>query len=185
MTCSCSGRIARYLYSHGTFVETIILQLSQIQTCLVQDKKHTMSSIIKSNSNCVTKFIGLNKNTYLVGTRDGMIYSCFYDNSIKYLTKTTAHYGNIRSLEKSPHDPDVYLTTGYDCLIKIWIGSILLEPVIILKPQKQIEKAIWSRTNSTVILSIIGKVPINRKLITIKTIKYQINFIDLHKYNNL
>lgn len=145
---------------HGTLIETIIIQLPQVHTCLTQDKDHKMSSTINTNSNCVTKFIEFNQNTYFIATGNGIIYTCLYANIIKYLTKRIAHYGIIRSLEKSPHDQDVYLTTGCDCCIKIWIGSILMEPVITLYAKKQFEKAIWSQTNPTIIVSIAGKVHI-------------------------
>lgn len=160
MTCNLNGQIARYHYLHGTYSEKVIMQLSHCDS-LIQAEEHKKSSEVKKNSTSIcsaTQFVELNQNKYLVGTRDGVVYTCAYDNSLKYLTKIMAHYGIIKSLEKSPYCRDVYLTTGCDCSIKIWISDLFIEPVITLHTDKQIEKAIWSRTNSTVIVSIIGKI---------------------------
>lgn len=104
-----------------------------------------------------TELLGLDPNAYLVGTRDGFVYTCEYDNPTKYVSKTAAHFGVIRSLDKSPYSRDVYLTTGCDCSIKIWVGNIFVEPVITLRAGQQIEKAAWSRDSSTVIVSLIGE----------------------------
>ncbi|VVC33851.1 WD40/YVTN repeat-like-containing domain,WD40-repeat-containing domain,WD40 repeat,WD40 repeat [Cinara cedri] len=155
VTCSFNGCIARYLYSYGTIVETIIIKISQVHTGLTEGEKNERSSVAKTNAIIATKFMGLNETTYLVGTGDGKVYKCSYENSMVYLTNTLAHYGIIQSLEKSPYDQDVYLTTGCDCCIKVWFGSVSIDPVITLYARKQIEKAIWSRTNPTVIASII------------------------------
>lgn len=164
MTCSLNGRIAHYHSLRKVFEEKIILELPQ-NTTLTQGDGHEMSKGAKSNSKVIikaTKFTELNKNTYLVSTGAGVVYTCLYQNiEMKYSTKIIAHYGIIKSLEKSPYSEDIYLTTGCDCSIKIWISDIFIEPVITIHTDKQIEKAIWSCTNSTVIVSIIGKRPIH------------------------
>lgn len=159
MACNLNGRIAQYRYLHGLFDEKIILQLSHYDSSIQAENQKTLDVKKNSKSICsTTQFIELNQNKYLVGTKDGIVYVCLYDNLLKYSTKIIAHYGIIKSLEKSPFCRDVYLTTGCDCSIKIWIGEIFIEPIITIYTQKQIEKAIWSRTNSSVIVSIIGKI---------------------------
>lgn len=104
-----------------------------------------------------TALLGLDKNVYLVGTLDGLVYACAYDEPIKYTSRTAAHLGAIRSLEKSPYSDHVYLTTGCDCIVNVWAGDVFVEPVIALRAGRQIERAVWSRTSSTVIVSLIGK----------------------------
>lgn len=104
-----------------------------------------------------TALLGLDKNVYLVGTLDGLVYACAYDEPIKYTSRTAAHLGAIRSLEKSPYSDHVYLTTGCDCTVNVWAGDVFVEPVIALRAGRQIERAVWSRTSSTVIVSLIGK----------------------------
>lgn len=104
-----------------------------------------------------TALLGLDKNVYLVGTLDGVVYACTYDEPIKYTSRTAAHLGAIRSLEKSPYVDHVYLTTGCDCTVNVWAGDAFVEPVIALHSGRQIEQAVWSRTSSTVIVSLIGK----------------------------
>jgi len=117
------------------------------------DKSKTYESVFR-----VTKFIELNQNANLVGTLDGLVYSFLYDDLMTRPKKIVSHFGIIKSLEKSPFSQDVYLTTGCDCKINIWVSDIFLEPVITLSVGKQIEKAIWSRTCSTIIASIIGNI---------------------------
>ncbi|KAL4107692.1 hypothetical protein QTP88_017992 [Uroleucon formosanum] len=70
--------------------------------------------------------------------------------------KIVSHFGIIKSLEKSPFSQDVYLTNGCDSNKNIWISDVFFEPVITLSAGKQIEKAIWSRTCLTIIVSIIA-----------------------------
>jgi len=116
------------------------------------DESKTHKSIFR-----VTKFIEL-PNADLVGTADGLVYSFLYHDLMTRPKKIVSHFGIIKSLEKSPFSRDVYLTTGCDCNINIWVNDIFLEPVITLSAGKQIEKAVWSRTSSTIIASIIGNI---------------------------
>lgn len=155
VTCNTSGSIERYRYWNGAFERKIICE----NDSLVESDEHLISNVKKySKPICnATKFFGFDQKTYLVGTGDGVVYTCKYDNLRCQSTKTMAHLGVIKSLEKSPYSPDVYLTTGCDCSVKIWIGDIFVEPVIVLNGGDQIEKAVWSRTNSTVIVSVVGK----------------------------
>ncbi|KAL4083024.1 hypothetical protein QTP88_028354 [Uroleucon formosanum] len=155
MACNTIGCISRYCFSHGKFQEKLIMKLynSLIQEELKEknfDESKTYKSVFR-----VTKFIELNQNADLVGTADGLVYSFLYDELMARPKKIVSHFGIIKSLEKSPFSQDVYLTTGCDCNINIWISDVFLEPVITLSAGKQIEKAIWSRTCSTIIVSII------------------------------
>lgn len=158
MACNTSGCISRYCFSLGKFQEKLVMKLynSLMQEELPEknsDKSKTYESVFR-----VTKFIELNQNANLVGTLDGLVYSFLYDDLMTRPKKIVSHFGIIKSLEKSPFSQDVYLTTGCDCKINIWVSDIFLEPVITLSVGKQIEKAIWSRTCSTIIASIIGNI---------------------------
>lgn len=145
------------------------MQLSQNDNLIDGDNESFLNAnTISKQVFSATKFTELNQIMYLVGTGDGLIHVCSYDNSMKHSTKIIAHFGIIKSLEKSPFSCDVYLTTGCDCNINIWIGDIFIEPIISLKTDRQVEKAIWSRTSSSVIVSIVGKVLVNRIFIKIK-----------------
>ncbi|XP_029341039.1 uncharacterized protein LOC100569472 [Acyrthosiphon pisum] len=155
MACNTVGCISRYCFSHGKFQEKLVMKL---YNSLIQeefpgknlDESKTYKSVFRA-----TKFIELNQNADLVGTADGLVYSFLYDDLMTRPKKIVSHFGIIKSLEKSPFSQDVYLTTGCDCNINIWVSDIFLEPVITLSVGKQIEKAIWSSTCSTVIASII------------------------------
>lgn len=158
VTCDSSGRIALYHFSHKTFVEENIMQLSQ------KNDENNEENLNKNKYSkpfcCATKLSRFDHNTYLVGTNNGAVYMCAYDNSTKYLENISMHYGMIKSLEKSPHTPEIILTIGCDYYIKIWIGVIFSEPVIMLDSidEQSIKKAIWSPTNSTMLASMTGKV---------------------------
>lgn len=156
MTCNSRAGIDRYRYWNETFERKTICENDGVAE---NDEQPPMSSNAKKYSKSIchaTTFHRLDQRTYLVGTGDGSVYTCTYDNLRCYSTKTIAHFGVIKSLDKSPYSPDVYLTTGCDCTVKIWMGDIFVEPVITLGADGQIEKAIWSRTNPTVIVSIVG-----------------------------
>lgn len=145
MTCDDGGRVACYRCSRGTFVEkTAVL--------LPGDGVGAKRSFCKA-----TKLAGFDRNSYLVGAGNGAIYACAYDNPAKCLGKTAAHFGPIGSLERSWHAPDVYLTTGCDFAVKIWIGDVFDEPVMTLNTDERIEKAVWSPRDSTVVVSIVSK----------------------------
>ncbi|KAF0750857.1 dynein intermediate chain 2, ciliary-like [Aphis craccivora] len=155
MACNTIGCISRYYFLRCKFVEQLIMKLSHI---MIQDdhpEKNLDESKTFKPGFRITKFIELNQNADLIGTADGLVYSFSYDDLMTRPKKFVSHFGIIKSLEKSPFSQDVYLTTGCDCNINIWIGGYFLEPVIILSTGKQIEKAIWSRTRSTIIASII------------------------------
>jgi hypothetical protein len=154
MACNKIGCISRYYFLRCKFEEQLIMKLSHSDrpdNNLDKSKTYTPGF-------CVTKFIELNQNADLVGTADGLVYSFTYDDLTTHPKKIVSHFGIIKSLEKSPFSQDVYLTTGCDCNINIWIGDFFHEPVISLSTGKQIEKAIWSKTSSTTIASIIGNV---------------------------
>ncbi|KAL4104272.1 hypothetical protein QTP88_019581 [Uroleucon formosanum] len=127
-------------------------KLSLIQEELPEknfDESKTSKSVFR-----VTKFIELDQNADLVGTMDSFVYSFLYDDLMTHPKKIVSHFGIIKSLEKSPFSQDVYLTTGCDCNINIWISDVFLESVITLSAGKQIEEAFWSRTCSTIISSV-------------------------------
>lgn len=158
MACNTNGCISRYSFSLGKFHEKLIMKLS---SSLIQEElpeKNLDENKMANSVFRVTKFIELKQNEDLVGTADGLVYSFSYDDLMTRPKKIVSHFGIIKSLEKSPFSQDVYLTTGCDCNINIWIGDIFLEPVITLSAGKQIEKAIWSRSCSTIIASIIGNI---------------------------
>lgn len=162
MTCSFNGRIARYRYDQETLEETVIMKLFHTDGLTASEESRKLPNPKGGDSaifvRCVNEFVGLNQNAYLVGTLDGLIYACSYENSMKYTIKLTAHFGIIKSLAKSPYSDDVFLSTGCDCSVKIWVGDIFIAPVITLHTDRQVEKAIWSRTNSTIIAAIVGKI---------------------------
>lgn len=105
-----------------------------------------------------TRVLGLDPNTYVVGTWDGHVYACCYDDPTRYASRTAAHFGPVKSLDRSPYSRDVYLTTGCDCCVKIWVANVFVEPVITLRAGRQIAGAAWSRTSPTVIVSLHGKI---------------------------
>lgn len=156
MACNTSGCISRYCYSRGKFVEKLIMKLSHSLIQVGNQEKSFNENKTNKLACHITKFIELDQNTDLVGTADGLVYSVSYEDLMTQKKIIVSHYGIIKSLEKSPFSSDVYMTTGCDCNINIWVGDVFLEPVITLSTGKQIEKAIWSRTNSTIIASIIG-----------------------------
>ena len=146
MACNTSGCILRCCFSHGKFQEKLVIKLNN---SLIKEefpeknlnKSKTYKSVFRA-----TKFIELNQNADLVGTADGFVYSFLYDDLMTRPKKIVSHFGIIKSLEKSPFSQDVYLTTGCDCNINIWVIDVFLESVVTLSVGKQIEKAIWSRT---------------------------------------
>lgn len=150
--CGWNGHVVLYCSKSDDFT---IMKLFDYDMSMEAEQDSGVSG--NESIRSVTKIIGLNQNKYVVGTDDGWVYSCQYCNQFKYSTKNKAHSGTIKSLEKSPYSSDVFLTTGCDCSINIWVGDFFTKPVITLLAERPIEKAIWSRTNSTIIVSINGK----------------------------
>lgn len=156
MTCNSRGGIERYCHWNETFERQTVCENDGLADN--DDQPLFTDAGTYSKSIChATEFHGLGRGVCLVGTADGSVYACKYEDLWCCATRTNAHFGVIRSLEKSPYSPDVYLSTGGDCTVKIWIGDVLVEPVITLYDDGQVEKAIWSRTDPTVIVSIVGK----------------------------
>lgn len=103
----------------------------------------------------------------LVGTADGLVYSCAYDEPAACRAKIYAHLGAIRSMDRSPFSRDVFLTVGCDCAVRVWVGDVFQKPVIELRAGgQQVERAAWSRTEPTVIASVVGKGVLRRPMTT-------------------
>lgn len=152
MTCNSSGGVDRYRFCDETNDVKIICK----KLLKNDDEELTSTANIGLMSICdVTAFIWFDEKMFMVGTSDGLLFT---RKSSFLPTNTAAHFGPVKSLERSPYSSHLYLTTGCDCSVKIWVGDIFVEPAIILKAGQQIQKAAWSRTNPTVIVSVVGTV---------------------------
>lgn len=158
-----NGLVVRYHYQNNKLSEKVILRLFDADDGSAPNflDDDIGGQVVRKNRISyfrATKFTELQQNNvYLVGSADGTVYTCLYHNTVKYQGKIDAHFGSVKSLEKSPFSDDVFLTTGCDRKIQIWVGGFFKEPVKTIRTRKQVERAIWSRTNPTIIASIIGK----------------------------
>lgn len=90
---------------------------------------------------------------YYVGTNDGCIHKCSTFCPQQHFGIVQAHNGSVTSIEFSPVCPKVFLTSGSDGKIRIWVEDIY-EPVIELACGfEPINSATWCPTNSTIIVS--------------------------------
>ncbi|XP_050527854.1 dynein axonemal intermediate chain 4-like [Daktulosphaira vitifoliae] len=168
VTCDGNGRVASYSYIHNSFEEKELIQIDKNDS--YDDKNDSYNDRNANDSTDVdnkfkleryqsaTRFMEFDDRTYFVGTSSGHINICSYHSfRNKYIKKLKAHFGPILSLECSPHCKTIFLSTGRDCTINVWVGFKLSEPVLTLDCQRQVEKAIWSPVHSTIIASIVGK----------------------------
>jgi len=154
VTCNSRGGIERYRVWTETFERRTICENGRLAE---NDERPAADAGQRPEPVCrATRFRRLGQDAYLVGTAEGAVYTCTYDNLRCYSTKTYAHLGVVKSLERSPHLPDVYLTTGCDCTVKVWMSDLFVDPVITLAADGQIEKAVWSPSNPTVVASVVG-----------------------------
>ncbi|XP_053954610.1 dynein axonemal intermediate chain 4 [Anastrepha ludens] len=91
---------------------------------------------------------------YYVLTDEGCLHKCSTHYPRQHLSVLQVQEAGANAMDYSPWSPKLYLTCGNDWSVRIWLDDIF-QPIITLKHQVQpIHCAFWSRTHSTVIVSL-------------------------------
>lgn len=93
----------------------------------------------------------LHSQMYYIGTDEGCLRKCsiYYPNQSQH--QLQVHKYSVTCMEFSPWSPRIFLTSGTDWHIRIWIDGIL-EPIIELTSGLEpVQNAHWCPDNSTII----------------------------------
>ncbi|XP_067614654.1 dynein axonemal intermediate chain 4-like [Eurosta solidaginis] len=91
---------------------------------------------------------------YFILTDEGCIQKCSLNHTHQYLDVLKVHEGAVNHMDYSPWSPRLFLTCGNDWTIRIWLEGIFQPLITLTERYTPIHCALWSRTNSTVIISI-------------------------------
>ncbi|XP_055843793.1 dynein axonemal intermediate chain 4 [Episyrphus balteatus] len=105
------------------------------------------------------------EDIFYVISNEGVIYKCSTNYPQQHLSLWQTHEGAVYSMEFSPWSPKLFLTCGDDWCIRIWIDGIFKPLITLTSKLSPINCACWSKTHSTVIVSI------NRKTVDVWDIR--------------
>ncbi|XP_055915399.1 dynein axonemal intermediate chain 4 [Eupeodes corollae] len=105
------------------------------------------------------------EDIFYVISNEGVIYKCSTNYPQQHLSLWQTHEGPVYYMEFSPWSPKLFLTCGDDWCIRIWIDGIFKPLITLTDSFSPINCACWSKTHSTVIVSI------NRKYVEIWDIR--------------
>ncbi|XP_036320129.1 WD repeat-containing protein 78-like [Rhagoletis pomonella] len=94
------------------------------------------------------------KDLYFILTDEGCIQMCSLNHTHQYLDALQVHESSVNHMDFSLWSPKLFLTCGNDWTIRIWLEGIF-QPLITLTDRfAPVHCAMWSRTHSTVIISL-------------------------------
>uniref|UniRef100_A0A8C1FF86 Dynein, axonemal, intermediate chain 1, paralog 2 n=1 Tax=Cyprinus carpio carpio TaxID=630221 RepID=A0A8C1FF86_CYPCA len=173
----------------------------QIQMTFVKCLRKTTSYNVKLNK-CVF-FIGLvgtsldfhkqKDYSFLVGTEHGKIHKGSKYYSSKFLEKYDAHFMNVTRVKWNPFHPDVFISCGWDWMVKIW-DQTMKSPVFTFELKTSVTDVAWAPYSSTVFAAVTtdGKVHVfdlninkyealcQQKVVSKKTKLFNIEFNPVH-----
>ncbi|KAG5677732.1 hypothetical protein PVAND_007463 [Polypedilum vanderplanki] len=157
ITASQDGRIMKYEIATGPFLVAFHqLRLNRVEGTVealnVEHKKSFIEADRHPQALCLRKH-PLTSDIYFVGTDEGVIHVCSMNFPHQHLNALQVHNGGVYVIDYSPFSPKIFLTTGSDWVIRLWIEDIL-EPIIELYDGFQsFHTAQWSPVHSTIIAS--------------------------------
>ncbi|TRY60448.1 hypothetical protein DNTS_028893 [Danionella cerebrum] len=96
---------------------------------------------------------------FLVGTETGKIYKGSKYYSSMFLEKYNAHFMTVSRVRWNPFHPNVFLSCGWDWMVKIWDQTIS-SPVFTFELKSSVTDVAWAPYSSTVFAAVTadGKV---------------------------
>lgn len=100
--------------------------------------------------------------TYICGAEDGTIFRCSRSYAEQYLHHTMAHNGPVTQIVASPHEDELFISSGADSTIKLWVAPtkqnsmkliLSVSPTNLLAP---INDVVWSPVSPTVFCFVTG-----------------------------
>lgn len=157
-TASQDGRIMKYELGSGPhLIGHQQLRLNRVDGTLdglaVGVHETALKSADRYSQALCLQFRPAHPTTYMVGTDEGCMHTCSINSIDQHVGVSQAHKYGIFSIEFSPFSPKIFLTTGSDFAIRIWVEDIT-EPILVLEEGFEgLHCAFWSPRNSTMIVS--------------------------------
>ncbi|KTG40556.1 hypothetical protein cypCar_00015724 [Cyprinus carpio] len=131
--------------------------------------------------------------SFLVGTEHGKIHKGSKYYSSKFLEKYDAHFMNVTRVKWNPFHPDVFISCGWDWMVKIW-DQTMKSPVFTFELKTSVTDVAWAPYSSTVFAAVTtdGKVHVfdlninkyealcQQKVVSKKTKLFNIEFNPVH-----
>ncbi|XP_067635828.1 dynein axonemal intermediate chain 4-like [Eurosta solidaginis] len=160
LTLSLNGSVWKYCIVGGPY----LMSFNQLKLHRVEGTPEGLSVNHEHN---VKKWyadnhpIGLNitlhpfdRDIYYLLTDEGCVYKCSTNLTQSYIEMWRAHVGSVNCMDFSPWSPKLFLTCGNDWSIRVWMESISKPLITLFSKMKPFYAAKWSRTHSTVIISV-------------------------------
>ena len=93
------------------------------------------------------------KNMYLLGTEDGYVHSCLCTHTEQYMSTYKGHMRPVYSVQWSPFNSNVFLSSSTDWDVKIWHQDSPHAAFSLTSPLKSANGACWSPFIETVLAS--------------------------------
>lgn len=96
------------------------------------------------------------KEIFLIGTEEGLIYKCNTAYSSKYLITYDAHYLSVYRIDFNKFNPNIFASCSGDWRIKIW-EDMRPEPLFIFDLGSCVGDVKWSPYSSTVFAAVTSE----------------------------
>uniref|UniRef100_A0A8C1IX40 Dynein intermediate chain 1, axonemal n=1 Tax=Cyprinus carpio TaxID=7962 RepID=A0A8C1IX40_CYPCA len=187
ISVSADGRLVSWTLVKHELVFTEIIKLPVIDT-IPDDLKDVIPTVGTS-----LDFHKQKDYSFLVGTEHGKIHKGSKYYSSKFLEKYDAHFMNVTRVKWNPFHPDVFISCGWDWMVKIW-DQTMKSPVFTFELKTSVTDVAWAPYSSTVFAAVTtdGKVHVfdlninkyealcQQKVVSKKTKLFNIEFNPVH-----
>ncbi|XP_016368021.1 dynein intermediate chain 1, axonemal [Sinocyclocheilus rhinocerous] len=187
ISVSADGRVVSWTLVKHELVFTDIIKLPVIDT-IPDDLKDVIPTVGTS-----LDFHKQKDYSFLVGTEHGKIHKGSKYYSSKFLEKYDAHFMNVTRVRWNPFHPDVFISCGWDWMVKIW-DQTMKSPVFTFELKTSVTDVAWAPYSSTVFAAVTtdGKVHVfdlninkyealcQQKVVSKKTKLFNIEFNPVH-----
>ncbi|KAM7343034.1 dynein intermediate chain 2, ciliary isoform 1-T1 [Cochliomyia hominivorax] len=150
---SSGGRALNWVLMQNKLMVTTIITL-YLENGLVSGPDGTELRL-KSCGSCM-KFHPQDKEIFLVGTEEGVIYKCSIAYSSKYLMTYRAHNLSVYRIDFNRYNSNIFITCSGDWRVKIW-EDMRPEPLFIFDLGSAVGDVKWAPYSSTVFAAVTNE----------------------------
>ncbi|CRK89851.1 CLUMA_CG003418, isoform A [Clunio marinus] len=157
LSVSQDGRAMKYELSSGPYLTGYKLAyLDRVEGEVLGLSNKHKKEFVEANQHpqalCL-KMIPMTDDMYMIGTDEGCIHIYSTKLPNQQIEMFQAHQGVVSVIDFSPFSPKIFLSSGSDCMIRIWIMNIY-QPIFELScDYDAVNSAYWSPIDSTIIAS--------------------------------
>lgn len=147
---SSDGRVFNWVLMRNNLTSTTINTLYQNVGPI--SGPDATSIKLKASGTCMA-FHPTNKEIFLVGTEEGLIFKCSTAYSSKYLMVYQAHYLSVHRMDFNKFNANIFISCSSDWLVKVW-EDMRTDPLFIFDLGATVGDVKWAPYSSTVFAAV-------------------------------